>query len=399
MKFILSMIFLLIFSCSKEKMMKKTEETITQETKLSIQDVLFSPDFRMESVSGTQWTPEGNGYVYLKRSSGESDLVYYDIETGNESTYIAGSDNILESGKSAKRFRLKNFFWSPANTNEMLIPKETDLYLYYQDSKKLVQLTFDKDEERDPTFSPDGKKVAYLKNNNLYMLDIASKKERKLSSQGTDKVLIGRFDWVYEEEFGIRTGFFWSNDSKEIAYFELTDAETDRFPIVDFIPVKNTVENLPYPKAGADNSTIRIASVSINNGKTVFTDINSDKDELIPRIKWTNNASELLIYKMNRDQDYLELHKTNTITGKSKLIYKEEEKNGWVDVNDDITFIENNKFIWRSRKDGYYHLYLMDLNGSKSEQLTKGNWEITQVHGYDKENKKNLFYCSKKNLH
>lgn len=370
---------------------------------LTIKSVVFGhKDFRMSYVRGTQWTPDGNGYVFLKDGVG---LSYYDVKSGKESVYIDAKDKILDPSRTDKRFSLPQYYWSPADQNKILVPKSTvddrgritsfDLYLYDRESKIMERLTEDDDIERDPLFSPDGEKIAFLKHNNLHVLDIESKKITKLTTQGTDKVLIGRFDWVYEEEFGIRTGYAWSPKSDRIAYFELTDAATDRFPLVDFIPTKNTVNFLPYPKAGADNSTIKIAVVEIEDAKNTFMNVSSNKDELIPRIKWTNDNDKLSIFKMNRDQDYLELYFADAESGEAKLILREEEKDGWIDVNDDLTFVDDDYFIWKSRSDGYNHLYKYDLDGKLIKQLTKGKWEITTVNGVDLNNEKIYFTAAK----
>jgi dipeptidyl-peptidase 4 len=369
-----------------------------QKKPFTIQDVISKSEFQLKSVYGVQWTPDGNGYVSLKynRDTKSQDLVYYDIRTGKEEVYIDAKLAVLEGSKREKRFTLPNFYWSPTNTNIILVPRKNDLYLFYKDSKKLVQLTNDDLEERDPRFSPDGKEIAYLKKNNLFILNIEKKTERQVTEQGTEKILIGRFDWVYEEEFGIRTGFFWSPNSKSIAYFELTDAETYRFPIVDYIPIKNTVEYLPYAKAGSDNSTVKIAVVDVETAKSRYMDIESNKDELIPRIKWTENSDELSIYKMNRDQDYLDFYIADVNKGKSKLILKESEPNGWISINDDLTYLENGNFIYLSRNDGYYHIYLYEKSGKLIKQLTSGKWEVTSIHGYDKKTSK-IFFTAAKN--
>ena len=385
---------------------------------LTIKDVVTPrPDFRMSSVYGTQWTPDGNGYVYLKfnKENKSQDLIYYDIKTGKESIYIDSKEKLIDPERYEKRFSLPQFYWSPADQNMILIPKSTvdkegvilssDLYLYNRESKEFTRLTNDDEIERDPLFSPDGSKIAFLKHNNLHVLDIDSKEIVKLTTQGTDKVLVGRFDWVYEEEFGIRTGYEWSPNSDQIAYFELTDAKTDRFPLVDFIPVKNTVEYLPYPKAGADNSTVRIAVVDVDSKENVFMSVSSNKDELIPRIKWTKDNGKLSIFKMNRDQDYLELHIADSESGESKLILRDERKDGWIDLvsgvfngqlkNDHVTFLEDDSFLWLSRKDGYKHIYHYNEDGTLISQITKGKWEISSINGIDEENEVIYFTAAK----
>lgn len=365
-----------------------------QNKKLTIADVMYAnPDFRTSTVRGIQWTPDGSGYVYLDRSG--TTITFYDVKTGKTEVYIDGKDNILEAPRREKRFTLANFQWSPADSDILLVPKGSDLYIYNRKRKKLDRLTNDDKIERDPTFSPDGKKIAYLKDHNLVVLDIATKSEKQVTNQGTDKILVGRFDWVYEEEFGIRTGFFWAPSSERIAYMEVTDANTPRFPIVDFIPTQNTVEYLPYPKAGAPNSTVKIGVVDLDAGTNSYMDVSSTADELIPRIKWTPDDDNLIIWKMNRDQDKLDLYLTDVEDKKSKVILSESQPDGWIDIHDDVIFLED-EFVWISRKDGFNHLYLYEYDGTMRRQLTSGQWEVSAVNGYHEDREIIYFTAAKK---
>ena len=149
---------------------------------------------------------------------------------------------------------LSNYFWSPTG-EDILLPSGNDLYLYHIASDRVRRLTHDEEIERSSRFSPDGKKIAFIKNHNIQVLDIESGEVTPLTIEGKEHILIGQFDWVYEEEFGIHTGFFWAPDSQHIAYFQLDETRVSECPMVDFIPIHNELHPLRYPKAGDKNST------------------------------------------------------------------------------------------------------------------------------------------------
>jgi len=360
---------------------------------LTVEDIFGTSKFASKTLEMIQWTPDNRAFTYFMKDE-KTDRLFIkrvDLKTGKKTILIDSKKvKVLEEPRGEKRFTLNNYFWSP-NGKYILLPSGNDIFLFDIKMKKVRQLTHDKAEERDPRFSPDSKKIAYLKNHNLFVLNIASGKESQLTNQGTENLLIGRFDWVYEEEFGIRTGFFWSPDSKHIAYFQLDQSCEPEFPIVDFIPIHNKSPKMRYPNPGDANAIVKIGVVPVEGGKTVWMDIGKKTDIYIPRIKWLNDSQHLAIQRLNRDQNRLYLLFADITTGKSHLILTEDDPHGWVDYNTDITFLKDNRhFIWSSERTNWKHLYLYTLDGIPVKQLTDGNWDVVQLVRVDE--KKKLVY-------
>ena len=364
--------------------------------KLTVADIYENPALQGKSIAGLQWMPDGKKFTYYQRDpkTGKRNIWSYDVNTRKREIFIDSEQvKVLEEQRREKRFTLGNYFWSP-NKVDILLPSGNDLYLYNSKSKQVRRLTHDEAQERDPLFSPDGKKLAYLKRGNLYVLDIETGRETQLTTEGGGHILIGRFDWVYEEEFGIRTGFMWSPDGKAIAYWKLDEGRVPEFPIVDFIPTHNKVDVMRYPKAGDPNSIVQIGVVNVATRKTTWMDLGDNDDIYIPRIKWTADPKTLAIFRLNRDQNHLEVLLADVTTGKTRLLFEEKEENGWIDIFDDFKFLKNNKqLIWSSRKDGWKHLYMVDLRTGKMRPITRGNFDVTRLVGVD-EKRKTIYYMS-----
>jgi dipeptidyl-peptidase-4 len=369
--------------------------------KLTVEAIYGSRELSGKVVSGVQWTPDKRAFTYFQRSeNGRLNIWIYDLKSRKRKILIDSEKvSVLQEQKTEKRFTLGNYFWSP-NGKEILLPSGNDLYLYEVATGKLRRLTEDEAEERDPRFSPDGKKIAFLKNHNLHVLDVATGETTQLTTQGTEHVLIGRFDWVYEEEFGIRTGFAWSPDGKHIAYWELDENRVPEFPIVDFIPVHNVDSKMRYPKAGDPNSLVRIGVVPVEASDGVETrwmDIGAETDIYIPRIKWHPDGRRLAIYRLNRDQNFLELLLADIATGRSQVILEEKVDNGWIDIDNDFTFVDKGrKFIWPSVRSGWRHYYLYDINGKLIRPLTQGDWEALSLVRVDQKRKHLYFMATEK---
>ncbi len=342
--------------------------------------------------------PNKDAFTYLKKNSENDkyDLWRCDAKTGQSSLFIRNEElDGLGAAKREKRFSLSSYTWSP-DGESILVPAHKDLFLFDLKSRKLLRLTEDDEEERDPTFSPDGKKLAYLKRQNLAVFDIATKQEKQLTTEGNDDILIGRFDWVYEEEFSIRTGFEWSPDSKYISYFRLDQSGEPDFPIVDFIPVHNTATPMKYPKAGDANALVKIGVVDVTTANTVWMDRSAGPDDYLTRTKWLPDSRELAITYVNRDQNHLELLFANAADGLSRVILTEEVTNGWLDSERSPLFVPGtSQFLWPSEQDGFEHLYLLDYTGKKIRQLTEGSWELGNIIRFVPERRQVFFSAAK----
>lgn len=373
--------------------------SIPAQTLLTVEDIYGSDMYSAKIVSGIRWTPDGRYFTYMEEDEA-TDRIFikrFDLLSGSRRVLVDSEIvDVLEKEGREKRFTIPNYHWSPEG-NRILIPSNRDLFLFHVESGRVQRLTDDPDKERDPTFSPDGRWIAYLKRHNLVVLNIENGTESSLTVNGTEDLLIGRFDWVIEEEFSIRTGFFWSPDSRFLAYYEVNPSLEPEFPIVDFIPVHNELNPLRYPKAGDPNAVVRIGIVPVEGGETRWIDAGGENSYL-PRIHWLNDSERIAVQRLNRDQNRLDLLLADVETGQTRLLLTETDSNGWVDVDDHITFLDDNRhFLWTSERSNWKHIYMYRLDGSMVRQMTQGLWDVVELEGVDEEEKLLYFTATEKN--
>nr|WP_314865362.1 S9 family peptidase [uncultured Flavobacterium sp.] len=270
-----------------------------------------------------------------------------------------------------------------------------DYYLFDTTTKELTQLFNYQIQE--PTFSPDGKKIAFARENNLYVYDIASKQITAITTDGKkNSVINGITDWVYEEEFAFVRAFDWSKDSKKVAYIRFDESQVPEFSMSIFKKdLYPTIETFKYPKAGEKNSEVSLHIFDVTSKGTQKVNLSQYADFYIARMQWTNEANVLSAQVLNRHQDNLDLLFIDGNSGATKVVLNEKDK-AYVDVTDNLTFLKDNSFIWTSEKDGFNHIYLYDKTGKLKNQVTKGNWEVTNYYGFD-EKTNTVFYQSVEN--
>lgn len=263
--------------------------------------------------------------------------------------------------------------------------------LYYRNGSEEKRITNDKAEEKNPMFSPDSNYIAYTKDNNLYCYNIAAGKEVQLTKDGSNVILNGYASWVYWEEiFGRPTrfrAFWWSPDSKQIAYMRFDESMVPMFPIYSSEGQHGFIEETRYPKAGDKNPEVKLGFVQPDGGATVWADFNDKEDQYFGWPIWRPDGSTLLVQWINRGQDHLKIFDVAPASGSKKLMY-EEKQNSWVDLEDGaggrITFLSNGKdFILSSDKTGWNHLYLHNADGSLKNAITNGAFTVLDVKYID----------------
>ena len=361
--------------------------SLAAQKEFTLQDIYENQKFADKYYGNMEWVPQKSLISYVAYDSVKTLFVYDIKENHHRKLFDVDSMPEFKTLSRVRRVIPRNHYWAP-DGNSILLINGKDLYLYSIESSVLDRLTYDSIPKSYPTFSPDGKYISFIMENNLYVVEISSKEVKQLTTQGKPHILVGYFDWVYEEEFGLKIGYSWSDDSKKIAFYKVDESREPEFPIVDFSEVHNSVEKIRYPKPGDPNAIIEIGVVNIETGKTVWMDIGDEKDIYIPRMQWVAGSDKVAIQRMNRRQNHLELLIADIYTGESRVILEEKEEHGWIRIRDDLTFIRNGKeFIWTSDRSNYYHIYLYNIDGTLKRQLTDGEWDVKGVLSVDQERK------------
>jgi len=256
-----------------------------------------------------------------------------------------------------------------------------DIFLLDLAASEFRRLTQTETAEKAPRFSPDGSRLAFVRENDLYIYDLAANREKRLTSDGSDTILNGTVSWVYWEEiFGRRDiGYWWSEDSKALVFLQTDESAVTKMHYVDFKPAVPRLITQRYPKAGTDNPVVKVGLNLIDSPQIKW--IKLEPYEYICRVKWHQDNQWFSVQTMNRAQTELNLFYIDRNTGKNLGKVLTETDTGWVNINDDLYFLESGNFLWQSERDGYAHLYQFNKNGSLVGQVTKGSWALRSSGG------------------
>ncbi|WP_348822329.1 S9 family peptidase [Flavobacterium aestuarii] len=369
--------------------------------------ILFNLFFINANAQKIKWANNNSGYYTAEKG----EIIKYQLPDFVRTKIIETSQLTPEGAKKA--LNIKNFEFSQNEklvliyTNSKKVWREEtrgDYWLYNTETKTLHQIGKDKPESSlmFAKLSPDNNSVAYVSNHNLYVEDIASGKITPLTTDGTDRLINGTFDWAYEEEFNCRDGFRWSPDGKNIAFWQI-----DATKIKNFLLINNTdslysyTMPIEYPKVGEDPSACKVGVVNIATQQTAWMAVPGDsKQHYIPLMQWVPDGSAIMLEQLNRKQNEAKLFVCNPKNGEAKQIYS-EKNNSWVDVQPTETqgwkWINNGKdFLFLSEKDGWRHLYRIDKTG-KETLITKGQYDIISLEAIDEKTGFAYFLASPEN--
>jgi len=274
-----------------------------------------------------------------------------------------------------------------------------DNYIYDIEKDKLYPLSKNGSQKL-ATFSPDGKYVAFVRENNLFLIDLIRGIEKQITTDGKRNYIInGAPDWVYEEEFAFSKGFEWSPDSKRIAFYRFDEERVHQFNMTLYEDLYPEWYQFKYPKAGEDNSIVSIHIYSLETEKNTPVDIGEEIDQYIPRIKWTNNPEVLSVWRLNRLQNKLDVLHANVLNGKSQTVYTEKEDKYISEPTDDmINYLANGEeFILKSEKDNWMQLYRYNFRTGKYYPITNGEFDVAEILGIDDKNKLIYYSASERN--
>ena len=352
-----------------------------------LEDLYMRPTFVAKSVRGMNSMKDGKTYASFEKGQ----LNIYNYKTGKlEKTLFGIAD--LTMHPDSLPIGLQNYELSE-NEDKMLCLTDMESiyrhsfhanYYVYDFATKTLQPLSNNGKQRLATFSPDATKVAFMRDNNLFIKDLKTGEEKQFTNDGLyNHIINGAPDWVYEEEFSFSQGFYWSPDSKKIAFMKFDESNVREFQMEEFEGLYPDWYSFKYPKAGEDNSIVEIYVYDLESGKTVKMDTGTETDIYLPRIAWTKDANVLAIQRLNRHQNHLEILAADATTGKSRVFY-DETNDYYIDITDDWHFLEDGKtFLMTSERSGYNHIYLCRLDGKQAKQLTTGSWDVTSVYGFD----------------
>lgn len=366
---------------------------------ITLDDIWANGTFAAQGITAIRSMNDGEHYCTLTRTGVEK----YSYRTGERVETICSFAQIGRQASKAKPLPpIESYEFDQAEAQLLLSSGYepiyrrsgvSDYYLYNIASGELKKISTT-GKQRLTTFSPDGKKVAYVRDNNIYVYDIAADTERQLTSDGRlNHIINGTTDWVYEEEFAITRGFYWSPDSRRIAYYRFDESRVKEYNMQMWGALYPQDNRFKYPKAGEDNSVVDVYIADIEAGTTRKLDVGSERDQYIPRLKWTQNPTQLAIMRMNRLQNELEILLADATDGSLHTLYTETAKE-YVEVPDTWLFLQDGKhFLINSERSGYNHIYMYDMNGALVRALTAGDYDVVAVRGVDEKSGR-LFYTA-----
>ena len=358
------------------------------------QNYSFYPDRADEMVS----TNDGEHYLIL---TNQYTIDKFEYANPKQTSSLVTKEMLTPQGQSAP-IRIESFALSSDET-KMLIKTNSEAIFRHSEvasfyildliSKRLSPIN-EKSKQRLADFSPNGRKVAYIIDNNLFVKDLLTGDETQITKDGSQNNIInGTVDWVYEEEFSFTKAFFWSPDSRKIAFMRLDESKVKEYQMTEYGDLYPSQYKYKYPVAGEDNSLVSVLVYDFDNSDIKTMDIGKETDQYIPRICWTKDPGTLAIFRLNRLQNKLDIILANANFGVSKVMLTQENKS-YIEITDDFKFTDDGKhFIIMSELDGYNHLYLYDLNGKIVNQITKGNFDVAKILGIDDKNQ-TIYYTA-----
>jgi dipeptidyl-peptidase-4 len=360
---------------------------------LTVERIYSAPNLNGSIEHGIAWSPDGKRFAYFHSSGGKdavTELWAMDAATGKSSVLVDAKllESLLEPPKQRAtqatglgRAVPQDYQWA-AGGSALLFVSDTQLVWLDLKSMSPNRLVTGDTSIEDAKISPDAKWVSYVQDFNLWVVNVATKEKKQLTTGGSEELLKGKLDWLYPEELSSRTAYWWSPDSSHIAYYEMDERPVTKYPIYDMSTDIGAVENMRFPQAGEANPIVRVGIVPVNGGETRWLDTGSDTNVYIARVNWTPDSKHIAIQRLNRGQTRLDLLMFDSASGTSTTILTDTDKY-WLNLSDDLHFFaDGQRFLWTSERSGYRHIYLYDITGKLLKQLTNGDWAVTGVEGF-----------------
>jgi dipeptidyl-peptidase-4 len=378
-----------------------------QDRVLTIDD-LYNPstsvNFGGRPISGLTWLNDTH-YLWPRPGGGGVDWVKVNAATGaSEPLFDAAQMQgalarlpAITPGEAERLSRSRTLIFNPERT-AALFTLQGDLYQYVFGTDRATRLTSQSGEEEVPSYSPNGKLVSFVRDGNLFVVELDPARERALTSDGGPQLRNGRLDWVYEEELygrGNTRGYWWSPDSSSIAFLQLDQRPVPEFTVIDHLPYRLGIETWDYPKAGDPNPIAKLGIASAAGGSVKWVDTGKydGADFLIVNVAWKSDSRSVLYQVQDREQSWLDLNAADRANGEASTLFR-ETSNAWVncgnvgcqDDDGNPIWLKDGSFLWLSERSGWRHLYLYQKKGNAARPVTSGKWEVRIVHGVDEQN-------------
>jgi dipeptidyl-peptidase-4 len=335
-------------------------------------DLLFGDNATGRRPTALKWSPKGDRLGFFYEDGDGKALWTWDSVTG--ATELRARQEVNEIEK------LDAFHWSPDGQG-ILLESGGDLALIRFDAEGMIKLTTTEADEENPKFSPAGDRIAFARDNDLWLMDLETKREHRLTQDGAEGLILnGKTDWVYWEEIWGRkhTGHWWSPDGSKIAYYRFDETRVREYPLVDFTQQYPEITPQRYPKAGEVNPTVQVGVLDLDTGITRWLISNSEDDSYPGRVDWLPDGSAVAIQRLNRDQNRLELLRCPLDDGPCELLLDETSKT-WVNLSEDLRFLADGRFLWTTETSGWRRLWLHDSDGSPIRELTPAGWTTEHI--------------------
>ncbi len=382
--------------------------------KLSIESIFAEGGITGRGPENVQWSPDGHSISFIQRDdSGEhGELRSVNALTGEAAVLVSESKlttlappvSEIKNEREKERLRRYNvasYIWAP-DGKHLLFDAQSQLWYYSLDNGTAVQLTSATEASGNPKFSPDGTRLAFVRKHNLYVHAVSGDSEKQITKDKDENLLDGEVDWVYAEELGVRSNYFWSPDGKDIAFLQMDETRVPSYPIEDWSPIHAKVDMQKYPQPGDPNPGVRLGVAGASGGGIKWISLTDDDDIYIPRFGWLRDGV-LWAQVLNRKQNELDLYFVDAHSGHSRKVLTESDLDGWVNVTDNFRALKSSgRFLWSSWRSGHTQLYLYSFDqqdplaadAKLERQLTQGDFEVLGLAGLDEESGTIYFSCN-----
>lgn len=362
-----------------------------QVPRLSVESI-FGTDYFASDLVPVQWSREPRYFTATEENTdGLVDIYRVDARSGERELVLRGGDLVPPGQQQPIEIESYEFSADGSKllifTNSVQVWRQNtkgEFYVWDFGRRRLTPVSTQPGLQQFAEFSSNGRLVGFVRDNNLFVTDIRSGRETQLTLDGNDNIINGATDWVYEEELGLRDAFRFSPDGDRLAFWRFDQTAIKTFHMIDALPLYPELLPVRYPKAGEQNSEVRIGVVEISSGNTTWVDIGEDSDIYIARMDFANSSDEIWLTRLNRHQNRLDLLLADVRTGESRIVFTDSD-DAWV-ANTAPRWIKGGReFLFESERSGFNQVYLCDRDGSMINRVTPGEWDVLDVYGVDEE--------------